>query len=457
MRSARSFRPAPGALPAGRPGPDPASGRGARLDSLTGLRWWAALLVFGEHVAALKLGTRVDEDDRGPADEVLHFLFGTGTIGVSCFFILSGFVLAWTYCPETDTVGRFWQRRFAKIYPVYFVSTVLAFVMFAGMGQTPGTANVVMHLALVQSWTPDQSVYFGLNPVTWSLSCEAFFYLILPAVFLLLRRLRAGTLYAVTGAAVLLAFVLPYTLGELVDLPYPAEEIISTEPVGGPFPYWFTYVFPAFRSLEFVAGAAVALLVRRGHWRGPGVPAALAVCAGGWLVNQALPPRLQHEAGTFLPFVVLIAALAVADLRGSWSPLRGRRMRFLGEISYCLYVFQLLLLAVVAGGLRPALAAAGVLADRDAALPVWLVGPVVLACLALCTTAAWAAYRWIEKPMMNRLRPRRPAAPDASAVPDGPAAPDGPQAADGREAADGPEPQAAPAAPESPVSARTPA
>ncbi|MFG2298600.1 acyltransferase family protein [Streptomyces sp. NPDC048603] len=394
--------------------PDPAAARPGRLDSLTGLRWWAALLVFGEHVAALRLGTRVgEEDERGPADDVLHFLFGTGTIGVSCFFILSGFVLAWTYRPETDTLGRFWQRRFAKIYPVYFVSTVLAFVMFAGMGQVPGAGNVALHLVLLQSWTPDQSVYFGLNPVTWSLSCEAFFYLILPFLFLGLRRLRPAGLYAVAAGAVVLSFVLPYTVGELVRLPYPEEEIISTAPVGGPFAYWFTYVFPLFRALEFAAGAAVALLVRSGRWRGPRVPAALAVCAAGWLANLALPPRLQHEAGTFLPFVLLIAALAVADLDGGWSPLRGRRMRFLGEISYCLYVFQLLLLAVVAGGLRPALAAAGLLADADAALPTWLVGPVVLACLLLCTTAAWAAYRWIEKPMMRRLRPRTPAAPEA--------------------------------------------
>ncbi|MFF7870970.1 acyltransferase family protein [Streptomyces qaidamensis] len=392
------------------------AGRGSRLESLTGLRWWAALLVFGEHLAALRLGSRVGSDDTGPADTVLHWFFGTGTIGVSCFFILSGFVLAWTYCPETDTVGRFWQRRFAKIYPVYFVSTVLAFVMFAGMGQTPSGTNVVLHLTLLQSWTPDQSLYFGLNPVTWSLSCEAFFYAILPLLFIALRRLPASALYAAVAAAVTGAFVLPYTLGELVDLPYPAEEIISTGPVGGPFPYWFTYVLPAFRALEFAAGVCAALLVRRGQWRGPGVPFALLICLAGWLVNQELSPRLQHQAGTFLPFVLLIAALATADVRGTWSPLRGRVMRFLGEISYCLYVFQLLLLAVVSGALRPALAAAGVLPNEEAALPAWLVGPVGLGCLALCVLVAWAAYRWIEVPLMRRLRPRSaaPAAPEGT-------------------------------------------
>ncbi|MFI1890543.1 acyltransferase family protein [Streptomyces jumonjinensis] len=403
------------------------AGRGSRLDSLTGLRWWAALLVFGEHLSALRLGSRVGSEETGPADVVLHWLFGTGTIGVSCFFVLSGFVLAWTYCPESDTVGRFWQRRFAKIYPVYLVSTVLAFVMFAGMGQTPSGTNVVLHLTLLQSWTPDQSVYFGLNPVTWSLSCEAFFYAILPLVFVALRRLSANALYATVALAVVGAFVLPYTLGELVNMPYPAEEIISTRPVGGPFPYWFTYVLPGFRALEFVAGVAAALLVRRGQWRGPRVPVALLICLAGWLVNQELSPRLQHQAGTFLPFVLLIAALATADVHGTWSPLRGRVMRFLGEISYCLYVFQLLLLAVVAGTLRPALAAAGVLPDKEAALPTWLVGPVALGCLALCVLAAWAAYRWIEVPLMRRLRPRSAAPATREETEQAPAAVSGPR------------------------------
>ncbi|ROQ89052.1 peptidoglycan/LPS O-acetylase OafA/YrhL [Streptomyces sp. 2132.2] len=380
---------------------------GGRLDSLTGLRWWAALLVFGEHIAALKLGTRVGEEERGPADEVLYFLFGTGTIGVSCFFILSGFVLAWTYRPDGDTVRRFWQRRFAKIYPVYLVSTVLAFVLFSGMGQVPGAVNVVLHLTLLQSWVPEQSLYFGLNPVTWSLSCEAFFYLMLPVLFLWLRRAGVRTLFAVVVGAVALSFVLPYTLGALVELPRPGEEMIPTGPVGGPFAYWFTYVFPGFRLLEFGAGVAAALLVRRQAWRGPSVAWSLTACLAGWLVNALLlPPRLQHEAGTFLPFVLLISSLAVADLRGGWSPLRGRRMRFLGEISYCLYVFQLLLLAVVAVTLRPALAAAGVIGDREAALPDWLVGPAALGCLMFCSLVAWAAYRWVEVPMMRRLRPQ---------------------------------------------------
>ncbi|MFJ3516415.1 acyltransferase family protein [Streptomyces sp. NPDC090131] len=418
---------------------------GGRLDSLTGLRWWAALLVFGEHISALELGTPVGEEDRGPADEVLHFLFGTGTIGVSCFFILSGFVLAWTYRPDADTVRRFWQRRFAKIYPVYFVSTVLAFLLFAGMGQVPGAGNVVLHLTLLQSWVPVQDLYFGLNPVTWSLSCEAFFYLMLPVLFVWLRRAGVRTLYAVIGGAVVLAFVLPYTLGALVELPYPDKEMISTGPVGGPFAYWFTYVFPGFRILEFAAGVAAALLVRRQAWRGPSVAWSLVICLAGWLVNATLlPPRLQHEAGTLLPFVLLISALAVADLRGAWSPLRGRRMLFLGEISYCLYVFQLLLLAVVAGALRPALAAAGVIANADAALPGLLVGPAALGCLLLCSLAAWAAYRWVEVPMMRRLRPRA-TRPDGA----GPVEPEGsgafPASAAGR----------AGTAPEAAVSART--
>lgn len=175
----------------------------------------------------------------------------------------------------------------------------------------------------------------------------------------------------------MLSFVLPCTLGALIELPYPAEEMIPTGPVGGPFAYWFTYVFPAFRVLEFMAGVAAALLVRR-HARGRDFP------------SVRDPDRRPGGGGSARRLV----------------PAAFPRMLFLGEISYRLYVFQLLLLAVVAGGLRPALAAAGVLVDKEAALPHGLLVPVVGACLAFCSLVAWAAYHRVEVPMMRRLRPR---------------------------------------------------
>ena len=78
------------------------------LGSLTGLRFVAALLVFGRHALLLFAGTPV----AGVASVVLL----PASAGVSFFFVLSGFVLAWCHRSE-DSPRSFYRRRFARIYP----------------------------------------------------------------------------------------------------------------------------------------------------------------------------------------------------------------------------------------------------------------------------------------------------------------------------------------------------
>src|ERR687894_524914 len=67
----------------------PGTSPGARLPSLTGLRFVAAFLVFGFHLHVAHLL------DEGVAGTVMELVFGQGAVGVSFFFILSGFVLTW--------------------------------------------------------------------------------------------------------------------------------------------------------------------------------------------------------------------------------------------------------------------------------------------------------------------------------------------------------------------------
>ena len=96
-----------------RPAPsgDPAARR-PRLDSLTGLRWWAAFAVFLHHMSNLA---------PMPIEGVLRY----GAYGVTFFFVLSGFVLTWSARPGTPA-STFWWRRFARIYPSHIVALVLA-------------------------------------------------------------------------------------------------------------------------------------------------------------------------------------------------------------------------------------------------------------------------------------------------------------------------------------------
>lgn len=96
--------------------------RPAPIPSLTGIRFFAALAVLMFHSGATYF------DRAGipyPVAQLLH----NGYLGVSLFFVLSGFIL--TYAHQDDRIdgrflGVFYVARFARIYPVYLFALVLA-------------------------------------------------------------------------------------------------------------------------------------------------------------------------------------------------------------------------------------------------------------------------------------------------------------------------------------------
>ena len=80
-------------------------------NSLTSLRFVAALLVFANHIG----------DAYAREGSALWQVLESGFVGVTFFFVLSGFVLTWTHSPA-DRPGQFFRRRIARIVPNYFVT-----------------------------------------------------------------------------------------------------------------------------------------------------------------------------------------------------------------------------------------------------------------------------------------------------------------------------------------------
>jgi peptidoglycan/LPS O-acetylase OafA/YrhL len=151
---------------------------------LTSLRFFAAMhvLAFHNHLDALM-------DLPGGIRNIIR----TGYVSVSLFFVLSGFILAYTYHAgrEDASLDRrsFWVARVARIYPVYLVGLLLAapFVFWTHFnGDRPAwSAFKILVLGgscgtLTQSWIPPLAVEW--NAPGWSLSAEAFFYLSFPFV-----------------------------------------------------------------------------------------------------------------------------------------------------------------------------------------------------------------------------------------------------------------------------------
>ena len=152
---------------------------GRRLNSLTGLRAIAALCVFFDHIRFVALG--------GPRS-VLDHIGGQGAMGVTFFFALSGFVLAWGQKLPVRTVD-FWWGRVARIYPAYFVALIGGIVVTVYAHGAGGMARpLAACLLLIQSWIPHSSYYFAINGPSWSLSCEMFFYAMFPLAAPFIRR-----------------------------------------------------------------------------------------------------------------------------------------------------------------------------------------------------------------------------------------------------------------------------
>src|SRR5829696_2272203 len=179
----------------------------ARLDALTGLRFVAAFMVFIFHAALLFIFS-----DINVSLGLLDVAGTAGHVGVSFFFILSGFVLTWSV-KGGDTAPKFWRRRFFKIAPNHLVTFALALVLIGLFGTLDGLPQTLANLFLVQAWFPDLSYVGSVNDVTWSISVEALFYLSFPLVFWLITKIKASALWPtaiVIAALSLLAPVVSY-------------------------------------------------------------------------------------------------------------------------------------------------------------------------------------------------------------------------------------------------------
>jgi peptidoglycan/LPS O-acetylase OafA/YrhL len=350
-----------------------------RFEHIQALRGVAALMVLAAHVVG------AERDYGGGA--ILPFAFSMGVTGVDLFFLISGFVMAHVALDGERgprAAGRFLFNRAARIYPVYWAVTLGLMVLYAGkqalFAEATPFPNPVESFLLL----PDDQ--FPLVPVAWTLVHEMYFYIVF-SVFVLQRSVGALTFLVVWSAVVAGA--------NLVGL---SDANPWTRVAFGPL------------TFEFISGALIALLIRRGAT----ALAAPSLIAGAMIIflgSAVLAPTLYPDAVTDLsrrvvifgpPFaLVLYGAAALEKKSGARAP---KWLTAAGDASYSLYLVHIPVFLVVGKSLSLVLPNGG------------FYSPVLIAgCLIGSLAAAFAAYRWFEKPALaaaNRwgdalFRPRR--------------------------------------------------
>ena len=154
------------------------------INTLTSLRIFFALMVFGAHCYVLD--TSFDA----------HF-FKEGFVGVSFFFVLSGFIIAYNYqeklLTKTTTKRTFWVARIARIYPLHLLTLLIA-ACIGGYVQYSDTTDWIKHFVastfLLQPFFPSADYFFSFNSPSWSLGCEQLFYFCFPFVIPFLNSRR---------------------------------------------------------------------------------------------------------------------------------------------------------------------------------------------------------------------------------------------------------------------------
>lgn len=275
-------------------------------------------------------------------------------LGVSFFFVLSGFILTYVYRDFSGhSIKAFYLARFARLWPVHLVTFLLATVLLLShpFFEPHRIAIALSNLTLTQAWIPVRGVVFSFNGVSWSISSEVWFYLLFPFL-VTTNRLWVWVCGVVGVAAVILLGTqwMGLPLGRSGMFEFSVNHLIMQH--------------PAVRAVEFTVGVLAGRLFISGY-RNPFAMRHATLCEvvsiGAVLAFAATSPAVRvvihhswgspqiglwySQSGGALVFAVAIYVFAQSA--GTVSGLLSRRtFVVLGEISYCTYMIHQIVIGV---------------------------------------------------------------------------------------------------------------
>jgi peptidoglycan/LPS O-acetylase OafA/YrhL len=294
-------------------------------------------------------------------------VFSFGHAGVDFFFVLSGFIIFFVHQKDVGQsahVFRYAWRRVTRIYPIYWLVTLLAIGMAIAGHHTDLTVwRVVASLSLLpQADDP-------IVGVAWTLEHEVIFYGVFAALIL---NARIGVMLC--AAWLVLVFVSLMVSLPGVVLPFLASAY----------------------HLDFFLGMASAWLVLQDHVPLPRLLALIGVSLfvltgvaenSGYIVSSGLADQMFFGFGSS----ALITGIATAERRGAVH--FGRTAEFFGGMSYSLYLVHTTFIGLTAHVLM------------SSKIIQFMPGPIVaLLCIAVALVGGAALYALIERPLLASLQ-----------------------------------------------------
>jgi peptidoglycan/LPS O-acetylase OafA/YrhL len=303
-----------------------------RLPALTGLRMLAALAVYASHL--------------GPphnAPAVLRTFFASGYVGITLFFVLSGFVLALNYFDElrSPKVRSLWDyavARIARIYPLYIA--IVGYILIRGHAFGEDLGGWWEHVLMVQAWSPSILQAYKFDGPSWSISVELFLYACFPVLVVLLARVRTLRALSLLVAVTLLvmtaltAWFVSTGRGDLSWLdPGSAQRWLYRTPLTrlGDFVLGIltARIYLQVRSRAGAAGVGYALTV---------IAVVVTVCLMSW--TAVLFTAWSWDLLYMLPAALVIAGLAISPASPPARVLASPLLVLLGESSYAFYLIH---------------------------------------------------------------------------------------------------------------------
>jgi peptidoglycan/LPS O-acetylase OafA/YrhL len=319
---------------------------------------------------------------------VVFYHFGIpgipGGLGVLIFFVLSGFLITWLLLKESDRFGTvslrdFYMRRCLRIFPAFYcywlLTTLLLLVFHKRVIWGQAIASLLYVSNYYQVFRGDPNTAYSH---TWSLGIEEQFYLLWPVAFVGLRDD-----YNRMARCLVVIILAVWAYRAIMLFGFHAEQ---------------GYFYAAFetRADHLAIGCLLAVALRAGLYSrlwnvvcaSPWISLALVgVLSGTNLAESLLGSRYRDGVNSFLN-PILVAALLVQAIafrqHAAWSWLNAGWIRYLGRISYSIYLYQQIAVSPVskALGAFPAV--------------VRLTGTVTAVVLL-----ASASYYFVERPFLK--------------------------------------------------------